>query len=241
MSARHLVVFAAALVTLAGCAREPHYETTINQWTDLRIYRGEDPAAQIAEPVSTKDSGSTKDWGTTLVRHAVTDAVIEPFQSPRAVAETDPPYLLDAGDRLRVFVYGQPNLSRIYQVDGAGRISVPLIGQVNTRGRTTYDVEHVIRDKLASTYVKDPQVSVDVAVTRPFFVLGEVKTAGQFPYVPGMTVLNAVAIAGGFSDRAYESKVQVTRRINGAIDKLEVPADYVVLPGDTIYVRERWF
>jgi len=236
MPARNFVMIAVALLALAGCVREPQYETTIDQWSDLRIFSGEEPVSPIAEPAS--QSG----WTASVVAPAtVIGSIVEPFHSPKAVADSDPPYLLDAGDKLRIFVYGQPNLTRIYQVDGAGFISVPLIGQVKARGLTTYDVERAIRGRLASTYVKDPQVSVDIAVTRPFFVLGEVRTAGQYPYVPGMTALNAVAIAGGYSDRAYERKVQITRRINGIIEKMEVPADTIVLPGDTIYVRERWF
>jgi polysaccharide export outer membrane protein len=76
---------------------------------------------------------------------------------------------------------------------------------------------------------------------RPFFILGEVRTAGQYPYVSGMTVKTAVAIAGGFSERANERKFQITRRINGLVEKLDVPDDYVVLPGDTIQVYERFF
>ena len=162
-------------------------------------------------------------------------------RGPQAVADTDGPYLLDSGDRLRIFVYGQPNLSRIYTVDHAGTISVPLIGTVKARGLTTTALERSIRGRLGTQYVKDPQVTVDVNQNRPFFILGEVKNAGQYPYVSGMTVHSAVAIAGGFSERASERKVQITRRINGFVEKMDVPTDYVVMPGDTVYVFERFF
>jgi len=160
---------------------------------------------------------------------------------PQAVADTDGPYFLDSGDKLRIFVYGQPNLSRIYTVDHAGQISVPLIGAVHARGLTTQGLEKSIRSRLGSQYVRDPQVTVDISQNRPFFILGEVKTAGQFPYVSGMTVQSAVAIAGGYSERANERKVQITRRTNGLVEKMTVPTDYVVLPGDTVYVMERLF
>ncbi len=163
------------------------------------------------------------------------------LQGPHAVADTDGPYLLDTGDRLRVFVYGQPNLSRIYVVDHGGWITVPLIGGVKVRGLTTFDLERKLKAKLRSQYVKDPHVTVDMHQNRPFFILGEVRTAGQFPYVSGMTIKTAVAIAGGFSERANERKFQITRRINGLVEKLDVPDDYVVLPGDTIQVYERFF
>jgi polysaccharide biosynthesis/export protein len=160
---------------------------------------------------------------------------------PKAVASTDGPYLLDTGDRLRVFVYGQPNLSRLYSVDHDGRITVPLIGAVKARGQTTTALESSIRSRLGSQFVKDPQVTVDVQQNRPFFILGEVRTAGQYPYVSGMTIETAVAIAGGYSERANERRARITRRIDGLVDVMEVPPDYVVQAGDTVYVYERFF
>ncbi len=174
------------------------------------------------------------------------DATVTPFQvqdvrGPRAVAEEDGPYLLDTGDKLRIFVYGQPSLSRLYTVDHAGQISVPLIGHVHARGATTRGLEGTIKARLGVQYVKDPHVTVDISQNRPFFILGEVRSAGQYPYVSGMTVQSAIAIAGGFSERANERTVQITRRTNGFIEKMDVPVDYVLLPGDTIQVPERWF
>ena len=163
------------------------------------------------------------------------------LQGPQAVADTDGPYLLDTGDRLRIFVYGQPNLSRLYVVDHGGWITVPLIGAVKSRGLTTFDLERSIKGKLGAQYVKDPHVTVDVAQNRPFFILGEVRTAGAYPFVSGMTVKTAVAIAGGYSERANERKIQITRRINGLVERMDVPDDYVVQPGDTVYVYERFF
>ena len=162
-------------------------------------------------------------------------------RGPRAVAESDGPYLLDTGDRLRVFVYGQPNLSRGYTVDHAGTITVPLIGEVKARGLTTVALEGAIRSRLGTQYVRDPQVTVDIQQNRPFFILGEVRTAGQYPYVSGMTVETAVAIAGGYSERASLSKFRISRRINGLVEVIEAPSDYVVQPGDTVTVFERFF
>ena len=166
---------------------------------------------------------------------------IEEVRGPRAVADEDGPYLLDSGDKLRIFVYRQPSLSRLYTVDHAGQISVPLIGHVDARGNTTAGLERSIKSRLGVQYVKDPHVTVDIAQNRPFFILGEVRSAGQYPYVSGMTVQSAVAIAGGFTERASEKRMQITRRINGVIEKIDVPPDYVLLPGDTVYVNERWF
>ncbi|MEZ5850323.1 MAG: polysaccharide biosynthesis/export family protein [Hyphomicrobiaceae bacterium] len=175
--------------------------------------------------------------------HAWSEPTVVPvgLSGPRAVADTDGPYLLDSGDKLRIFVYGQPNLSRVYTVDHDGWITVPLIGAVKARGITTFDLEHSIKRKLGSQYVKDPHVTVDMQQNRPFFILGEVRNGGQYPYVSGMTVKTAVAIAGGFSERAEEGRVEITRRVNGVIERLEVPDDYVVKPGDTLKVYERFF
>lgn len=163
------------------------------------------------------------------------------LKGPRAVADSDGPYLLDSGDRLRIFVYGQPNLSRIYTVDHEGMITVPLIGGVKARGLTTFDLEHTIKSRLGAKYVRDPQVTVDMQQNRPFFILGEVKNAGQYPYVSGMTVETAIAIAGGYSERASTRRFRITRRINGLVEQIEAPSDYVVKPGDTVHVFERIF
>jgi polysaccharide export outer membrane protein len=161
-------------------------------------------------------------------------------RGPHAVADSDGPYLLDTGDRLRIFVYGQPNLSRSYSVDHAGKITVPLIGEVTARGLTTSALERQIKSRLGSQYVRDPQVTVDMLQNRPFFILGEVKTAGQYPYVSGMTVETAVAIAGGYSERASTQRFKISRRVNGFVEQIEAPADYVVQPGDTVTVFERF-
>jgi polysaccharide biosynthesis/export protein len=178
-----------------------------------------------------------------LVNHSVGEPTVVPvgLAGPKAVAATDGPYLLDTGDRLRIFVYGQPNLSRLYIVDHDGKVTVPLIGAVKARGITTYALEVTIRARLGSQFVKDPQVTVDIQQNRPFFILGEVRSAGQFPYVSGMTVETAVAIAGGYSERANERRMKITRRIDGLVEVLEVPPDYVVRAGDTVYVYERFF
>lgn len=159
----------------------------------------------------------------------------------QAVADADGPYLLDTADRLRIFVYGQPNLSRLYTVDHEGRIAVPLIGTITARGKTTSELQGAIRARLGAEFVKDPQVTVDVQQNRPFFIYGEVKTAGQYPYVSGMTIETAIAIAGGYTERASERKFRLTRRVNGFVEQMEAPRDYIVKPGDTVYVFERFF
>ncbi|HWK32300.1 MAG TPA: polysaccharide biosynthesis/export family protein [Hyphomicrobium sp.] len=151
------------------------------------------------------------------------------------------PYLLDTGDRLRVFVYGQPNLSRLYAVDQIGNIAVPLIGSVRARGRTTVELERTIAARLGREFVKDPQVTVDIAQNRPFFILGEVRLPGQYPFVSGMTVEQAVAIGGGYTERASHRSYRITRKLGALVDQIEAPGDYPLCPGDTVYVYERFF
>lgn len=156
-------------------------------------------------------------------------------------AASEGPYLLDTGDRLRVFVYGQPNLSRAYTVDQEGKITVPLINAVRARGRTTREVEDSIRHRLGAEFVRDPQVTVDILQNRPFFIYGEVRTGGQYPFVSGMTIETAIAIAGGYTERASTRSYRITRKNGGFQDQIEVPGDYPVLPGDVVYVNERFF
>jgi polysaccharide biosynthesis/export protein len=158
-----------------------------------------------------------------------------------AIAPHDMPYLLDSGDRLRVQVFGQEGLTNSYIVDSAGYIAMPLIGTVPARGLTTPELGRQIAARLRNGFIRQPSVSVEVEVYRPFFILGEVNAPGQYPFVPNMTVEAAVAIAGGFAPRANKRDIRLSRNFSGEIMRGQVPADYPMRPGDTITVRERWF
>jgi polysaccharide biosynthesis/export protein len=151
------------------------------------------------------------------------------------------PYKLGAGDRLRVIVFGQDTLSNAYDVDGSGNISMPLIGLVHAAGFSTTQLQEELVDKLRDGFLRDPQVSVEVEAYRPFFILGEVTTAGQYPFISGMSVETAVAVAGGYTPRAYKTRADLTRVINGVPVTASVPMTQLVQPGDTITVRERFF
>lgn len=150
-------------------------------------------------------------------------------------------YALDSGDRLRVSVFGQEGISSTYLVDVAGNVNVALIGPVPARGHTTQELARAIAAKLRNGYVRDPRVSVEVEVYRPFYILGEVNAPGQYPYVANMTVETAVAIAGGFSPRADKHGARMSRTVAGQIYVANVPMNTAVRPGDTINVGERWF
>lgn len=151
------------------------------------------------------------------------------------------PYRLDSGDRLRVTVFEQASLTNTYTVDQAGYIAFPLIGQVVARGQTLPQLEGAIAQKLRQGYLRDPDVSIEIDRYRSIFVMGEVGQPGQYSYVAGMTVLNAVAVAGGFTSRANQRDVDVTRKINGEVLSGRVPITDPIIAGDTIYIRERLF
>jgi polysaccharide export outer membrane protein len=153
----------------------------------------------------------------------------------------DEPYTLDTGDRLRVVVFGQDGLSNSYIIDASGRITIPLIGTVSARGCTTGQLARVIADRLRNGYVREPHVAIEVETYRPFFILGEVLAPGQYHYVPNMTVETAVAIAGGFTPRAYRYDFVVSRSSMGVTARQKVPLIAPMRPGDTLTVSERWF
>lgn len=164
-----------------------------------------------------------------------TDPVVTNTVQPQLVA----PYQLDSGDQLRVIVFGQPDLSNTYLVDQAGMISMPLIGAVPARGRTTAEIEAAVAIALRNGFVRNPDVAAEVDRYRPFFAMGEVNVAGQYDYVPGLTVQQAIAIAGGFTRRADKLAIQVTRSQSGQVETAMLKLTDPLMPGDTMYVRER--
>jgi polysaccharide export outer membrane protein len=150
-------------------------------------------------------------------------------------------YTLGPGDEVRVTVFGEPDLSGEFKVGDDGSMALPLIGQIQALDRTTAELETVIVDKLSPDYVKDPNVSIEVLTYRPFFIMGEVNKPGSYPYVSGMSVLEAVALAGGFTYRAKTGQVYIKRTTDTGSSEELVPVEASVYPGDVIRVRERYF
>jgi polysaccharide export outer membrane protein len=169
--------------------------------------------------------------------HAPASAV---YAAPVPVAY-DAVYKLDAGDRLRIVVYGQEGLTNSYAIDAGGSITMPLIGAVHARGLTPAGLTSEITGKLRNGYIREPSVAVEIEAYRPFFILGEVAAPGQYPYVPNMSVESAVAIAGGFSPRARRDRVTLTHTDAGGSSRVVVPLGTPINPGDTVLVGERWF
>jgi polysaccharide export outer membrane protein len=150
-------------------------------------------------------------------------------------------YRIGAGDRLTIRVAGEADLTNDYVVDGSGNISMPYIHTTRVGGLTTAEAERTIAAKLRGGYLRNPSVSAQVTTTRPFYILGEVTTAGSFSYQPGMTIQNAVAIAGGYTPRANQGEVLLTRKNVQGTATFKVPVTTQLYPGDIVYVRERWF
>lgn len=166
--------------------------------------------------------------------------VIIAFQTLTSPAPAqDAGYRLAAGDQLRINVLGEDELSGEFQIDDQGVFSMPLIGPVNANGLTARQLEARIAEKYLDGFLKNPQISIEVLNYRPFYILGEVNSPGGYPYKPGMTILNAAALAGGFTVRADEDDIRVTRGGNGEPQVMTV--ETIVQPGDIIRVTERIF
>jgi polysaccharide export outer membrane protein len=163
-----------------------------------------------------------------------------PASSYNAVsAQSD--YRLAVNDKVRIKVYGETDISGEYDVGAGGNVSIPLAGSVKAAGRSTRELERAIAAALSKGMLRDPRVTVEVAQHSPFYILGEVKRAGEYPYKPGMTVLDAVASAGGFTYRANEGKAYL-RRAGAAADELvALDSPIAISPGDNIRIPERYF
>ncbi|HEY4135893.1 MAG TPA: polysaccharide biosynthesis/export family protein [Alphaproteobacteria bacterium] len=160
---------------------------------------------------------------------------IPPGVTPDASIESS--YILGPGDRVRVIVYNEQDLSGDFDVDGRGQISVPLVGEIQAGGGTVRQVERTIEDKLRDGFLRDPKVSAQVIGYRPFFILGEVRAPGSYPFVNGMTIVTAVAIAGGYTPRANRREVVIIRTGK----EIKATEESIVMPGDTVRINERFF
>jgi len=158
-----------------------------------------------------------------------------------APAEDAKAYTLGAGDKVRITVYNEPDLSGEFEVSGQGLVSVPLLGQVQVIGKTTGEVQALLTQKYGKDYLVNPSVTVEVMNYRPFFIIGEVNHPGSYPYVSGMTVINAVALAGGYTPRANHEGIKIKHSNESTEQERDGKEDSVVLPGDVIEVAERFF
>jgi len=150
-------------------------------------------------------------------------------------------YRLKSEDKIKVTVFGQPDFSGEFVVDGEGRISLPLIQTVNAGGLTLAELETAIVDKLKPDYLLNPRISIEVLNHRPFYIIGEVKNPGSYNYVPGMTVINAVALAGGYTYRAKMDEVEIVKATDPGKTKQHANPGDQISPGDVVEIPERFF
>lgn len=169
--------------------------------------------------------------------------VLAGFAQPAAAAENsvERQYILGPGDQIRLTVFGENDLSGEFKVGDDGSVALPLVGQIPAKGQTPAQLEQTIANRLQPDYVRDPNVSVEVLTYRPFFIIGEVNRPGSYPYQSGMTALEAVALAGGFTYRAKTEQVLIKRTTGAATQETLMPIETAVLPGDVIKIRERYF
>jgi polysaccharide biosynthesis/export protein len=245
------IIASVAALALSGCMQTASPVAMAQPPSDLdSMAYGPPPATRSARVADASGGGAISALrnATMSSQRSYVDAAPAPAQASyeaRAAAPMpvryDAGYRLDAGDKLRVVVYGQEGLTNTYAIDAGGSITMPLIGQVPARGRSPAALAAEISAKLRNGYIRDPSVAVEVEAYRPFFILGEVQAPGQYPYVPNMTVESAVAIAGGFSPRAKRDAVTLTHTDAGVGARTTVPLGTSLSPGDTVYVGERWF
>jgi polysaccharide export outer membrane protein len=148
---------------------------------------------------------------------------------------------LQAGDKIRVTVYGEDKISGEYEIDPSGFVSLPLAGTVQAAGLTKISLEQNLAQKLKSNYLRDPKVTVDVATFRPIYVLGEVQKPGEYPYRSGLNVVSAMAVAGGSTYRASNSRVLIQRSGEPALKEYALDPSIPIMPGDVLRVPERYF
>ena len=230
------VAAAMAALALAGCMQTSQ-QAAMAPRSDLDAIAYGEPARYATPSASAASGGAVRANFAASSRGTYAPVTPEQVAYAYAAATHDAPYDLDAGDKLRVVVYGQEGLTNTYAIDAGGSITMPLIGAVAARGKTPAGLAADISARLRNGYIREPSVAVEVETYRPFFILGEVAAPGQYPYVPNMSVESAVAIAGGFSPRAKRDSVTLTHNAGRAV----VPLGTSIGPGDTILVGERWF
>ncbi len=244
-------------LALSGCMQTVSPVATAQPRSDLDAMAYGQPAYYPA-PVATAAPSPNSGGAIAALRASFAAPPPRTYaQAPYAQAQYAPPqaayaaapmpvaydsaYRLDAGDKLRVVVYGQEGLTNTYAIDAGGSITMPLIGSVPARGRTPAGLAAEITGRLRNGYIREPSVAVEIESYRPFFILGEVAAPGQYPYVPNMSVESAVAIAGGFSPRAKRDRVTLTHTDSSGSTRYVVPLGTSLSPGDTVLVSERWF
>ena len=224
-----LVVVAA--MSLSACVSDDLSGTTaapggMGLMANGEVMQGPDAVSSVSVLPASNRTGPIPPYGT---------------RGQAAAYEFSSGYRVGSGDKLSIRVAGEADLSGEFLVDASGAISLPYVQSVTVAGMSTPQIERLIADRLRKGYIRDPQVAIQVIGLRPFYIMGEVTTAGSYPYQSGLTVQQAIAVAQGFGPRADKSSVTLTRRNAHGTETTQVPLATQVYPGDIINVRERWF
>lgn len=167
--------------------------------------------------------------------------VATPGQPLPGLSATSQAYRLGPGDRVKITVYGEPDLTGEFEISSDGILGFPLVGEVPAGGLSTRELEAKLAALLKDGFLRNPKVNAEVINYRPFFILGEVNKPGGYPYVNAMTIVTAVAIAGGYTPRANRSEMDIVRTVNQKRQEIKGTEQTPLLPGDIITVRERFF
>jgi polysaccharide export outer membrane protein len=256
---RKCVIYGVAAALLLGAAPafaqdapaqsappQPRYATMIAPGDDDALVDGAPPAAAPTTPISVAQAPpvAAVPAANNPVPPQPRYATMAPPPQTETVVVTglrpseDSSYRLDTGDTVRVTVFGETDLSGTFEIDSTGYVRLPLIGPVAAAGLSTYGLETRLTDLLVQGgFLLTPRVNVEVTTYRPFYIIGEVAKPGEYPYVNAMSVPNAIALAGGYTDRAAESSVYI--RHKGETKGLDMPADEStrIRPGDIVRVE----
>lgn len=198
-------------------------------------------SGQMTAPRTATPGTTTADPATTTAASPARAAVARAEAGQATPVSAGNDYTLGVADKVRVIIFDEPSLSGEFFVNANGRLSLPLIGDVDAAGVNTTSLAATIQEKLADGYLRQPRVSIDVLTFRPYYILGEVNKPGEYPYSSGLTVLNAVATAEGFTYRASKKSVVIKHAGESIEEKVDLSPDLRVRPGDTIRIRERLF
>lgn len=200
-------------------------------------------SAAGAAPAQLATSGSPAGPTSATPVPPVASSPVQEGGMPVGATPAPATYVLGPGDRIRISVYGEDRLTGEYVVTSTGELSFPLIGNVKVTGLSVADLQSLLRNKLAAGYLKDPRITAEVLVFRPFYVLGEVARPGQYPYVDGLTIQQAIATAGGYTYRAKRSRIYLRGPQQSSENEVDLKKNPLkpIQPGDTIRIGERFF
>ena len=196
----------------------------------------------LAEPsMPTPELPDTNQAWQVRQQHAIAAAEEAMKKMPNAKTTAIAPNQLGSGDRIRLTVFGEEDLSGEFEIDNTGSLALPLVGEVKAKGLTQRELEQTVTKTLSQGYLVNPRVNVEVLSFRPFFILGEVQKPGSYAYVNNLTVINAVALGGGYTTRAKTGRAKIRRATDATRKEEWVTEDALVFPGDVIEIQERFF